>query len=80
MSAAVLNRGRRPNDHPFARLLPKPQGIDRLHDRLEYSRGNPAGKNALTNLFASAIVSLEPASSESSVSSAEASPMSSRAL
>ena len=53
MSAAVLNRGRRPNDHAFARRLPKPQGVDRLHDRLEYSRGNPAGKNALTNLFAS---------------------------
>ena len=53
MSAAVLNRGRRPNDHAFARLLPEPQGVDRSHDRLEDSRGNPAGKNALTNLFAS---------------------------
>ena len=53
MSAAVLNRGRRPNDHAFARLLPEPQGVDRLHDRLEYSRWNSAGKNALANLFGS---------------------------
>src|SRR5450432_2420294 len=30
MSAAILNSGRRPNDHAFARLLPEPQGVDRL--------------------------------------------------
>src|SRR5437870_2063506 len=53
MSAAVLDGGGRSYDYAFARLLPKPQGVDRFHDRLEYLRGNPSGKNALTNLFAS---------------------------
>src|SRR6266446_1396714 len=53
MSAAVLDSGGRSYDYAFARLLPKPQGVDRFHDRLEYLRGNPSGKNALTNLFAS---------------------------
>ena len=53
MSAAILNRGRGPNDHTIARLFPEPQGVDRLHDWPEYSRGNWAGKNGLTNLFGS---------------------------
>ncbi len=53
MSAAILNGGRRPNDHACGRRLPKPQGVDCLHDWLEYPRGNSAGKNALTNLFGS---------------------------
>src|SRR2546423_7622859 len=53
MRAAILNRGRRPDDHAFRRRLPQAQSIDRLQNGLKYSRRNPAGKNTLTNLFAS---------------------------
>src|SRR6266545_4779115 len=53
MSAAILNRGRRPNDYALGRFVPKSQGIDRLQNRLEYLWRDPARKNALLNLFAS---------------------------
>ena len=81
MCAAVLNRSRRTNDHAFARLLPKPQGIDRLQDRLRgFAREFGEKECSDESVRAVAVVSSDPASSESSVSSAGASPMSSRAL